>query len=266
MKKEKIFTESTKIRLKPLEEICELCSTKLEYKTLVVDKHISTLDGVLHIVSRSKCCSKEDCLNFINKVSYVSNETHKYALPKSTFGLDVVAYIGFKRTQENKNFDEIHKELVKKNILISRRNVDNLYKSFEYLIKCSLSSRLKELAPIFKKNGGVILSIDGLEPQHGNDLLYVIRDVETQEVLHGEILHYTDTNAMVKLFKEIKACGIHVKGIISDGQKSIRKARDLVFPDVPYQLCTFHYLKDMGKPVGEKDSKIRVALKKNCVD
>jgi len=150
-----------------------------------VDKHVVTLTGVLHIRSTSMRCTNQECPNCINKVSYSSKETHRYALPKSTFGLDIVAYIGFKRMKENMNFDEIYQELVQIGIQIFKRNVDYLYRSFEYLIKCSLPSRLKELAPVFEKNGGIIISVDGLQPQQGNDLLYVIRDVETQEVLHG---------------------------------------------------------------------------------
>ena len=262
MKIKRTYEHYTKITLKPEQQICELCGRKLDYRTWLVNKYVVTLTGVLHIRSNAMKCNNPECLNCINKVSYSSNETHKYSLPKSTFGLDIVAYIGFKRMKESRNFDEIYQDLIEKEIQISRRNIDYLFQSFEYLIKCSLPSRLKELAPVFEKNGGIIISVDGLQPQQGNDLLYVLRDVETQEVLHGVVLHNTDTEAMVELFQIIKDSGIPVKGIVSDGQHSIRKAKDLVFPGVPYQLCTFHYLKDMGKVVGEKDRAIRAGFKK----
>jgi transposase-like protein len=79
----------------------------------------------------------------------------------------------------------------------------------------------------------------------------------TREVLHAEVLHDTDTEAMAKLFTVIRDSGVTVKGIISDGQKSIRKAKDQVFPQVPYQLCTYHYMEDLGKPVGNQDLALR---------
>src|SRR6266851_4186764 len=40
---------------------------------------------------------------------------------------------------------------------------------------------------------------------------------------------------------------VPIKGIISDGQETIRSAVAFVFPDVPHQLCQFHYLNDAIK-------------------
>lgn len=265
MKTKRVYNNTEKLQLKPDEKVCELCGSKLKFWTWIIRKFIVTLSIVIRLKSQAMICSNKDCPDHKNKRYYSSKYAHKFALKNSTFGLDVVAFIGFKRSQENRNFDEIHKELEQKGVVISRRNVDKLYKSFEYLIKCSLRNRLAELLPVFKKNGGLILSIDGLQPQQENDLLFVIRDVETQEVLHGSVLHYTDTAAMEGLFQVIKDSGVTVKAIVSDAQASIKKAVGTVFPGIPYQLCTFHYLKDMGKPVGAKDKALKTELKKNFV-
>jgi hypothetical protein len=129
-------------------------------------------------------------------------------------------------------------------------------------MKCSLPSRLKELENEFKENKGIILSLDGLQPQIGHELLFLLRDVNTQEVLHAEMMKTTDTDSMVRLLQVIKDSGIPVTGVVSDAQASIRKAKDIVFPDVPYQLCTYHYLKDLGKPIGEADSALKAKVKK----
>lgn len=266
MKTKTIHEEYTKIHMKPEQNTCEKCGTKLKFCTWLIRKFVVTLACVFLVKSESKRCPNEDCENHKNKVTYASNEGHKYALKKSTFGIDVVAYVGFKRMKENKNYEEIHNDLNEKGIKISRRNVDYLYKSFEYLIKCSLTERLKSLKKEFDKNGGIILSIDGLQPQQGSDVLFVLRDTITSEVLHAVVTHSTDTKTMEELLKFIKNSDIQVKGIVSDGQHSIRKAADLVFPEVPYQLCTFHYLKDFGKPVGEADRALKVAFKKNSKD
>jgi len=52
------------------------------------------------------------------------------------------------------------------------------------------------------------------------------------------------------------------KGIISDGEETIRSAVAFVFPDVPHQLCHFHYLKDAIKPFYEADQHAKTELKK----
>ena len=46
---------------------------------------------------------------------------------------------------------------------------------------------------------------------------------------------------------------VPIRGVISDGQHSIRKAVQLVLPEVPHQLCHFHYLREAAKPVYEAD-------------
>jgi hypothetical protein len=50
--------------------------------------------------------------------------------------------------------------------------------------------------------------------------------------------------------------------MISDGQHSIRKAVADVFPDVPYQLCQFHYLREAARPIYEADRHAKKELKK----
>jgi hypothetical protein len=251
--------------LKPQLSHCPYCETKLQYFYWVVDKFVVTLSGVLRIKSEAWGCPNPECHEHHGKVVYQSSETHRYALPKATFGLDVVAFVGFERSRQHRNFDEIYQDLQEKSVTISRRNVDYLYRQYECLIRCSLHERIELLKPRFEKNGGIILSIDGLQPQQGNDVLFVLRDVLTREVLHAELLHSTNTDAMVRLFEVIRDSGVPVKGIVSDAQHSIRKAKDLVFPQVPFQLCTYHYLKALGKPVGKQDQELREDVKKSCV-
>ncbi len=56
---------------------------------------------------------------------------------------------------------------------------------------------------------------------------------------------------------------VPIRGVISDGQHSIRKATQSVLPDVPHQLCHFHYLREAAKPVYEADRHAKKELKKH---
>jgi hypothetical protein len=58
------------------------------------------------------------------------------------------------------------------------------------------------------------------------------------------------------------SCPVPVAGIVSDGQHSIRKAVAQVFPDVPHQLCQFHYLREAARPIYEADRHAKKELKK----
>jgi len=263
MRKVKIYKNYTKIYLQPDVSSCPLCGSKIKFFNWAIDKYINTLDGVLRIKSDTRICENEECKGHTERIKYRSSLVHQYALPGSSFGLDLIAYVGFQRLRAHQNFDEIYKDITEKGVYISRRSVDNLYNSFEYLIKCSLPARLKELENQFKENKGIILSLDGLQPQIGHELLFILRDVNTQEVLHAEMMKNTDADSMIRLLQVIKDSGITVVGVISNVQASIRKAVANVFPNVPYQLCTYHYLKDLGKPVGEADAVLKTQVKKN---
>jgi len=73
-----------------------------------------------------------------------------------------------------------------------------------------------------------------------------------------------DLTALLKEVKEqLKELVVPVKGIISDGEETIRSAVAFVFPDVPHQLCQFHYLKDATKLLYEADRNAKTQLKKH---
>jgi transposase-like protein len=50
--------------------------------------------------------------------------------------------------------------------------------------------------------------------------------------------------------------------VVSDGQRSIRKAVASALPKVAHQLCHFHYLREAGRPIYEADRHAKKELKK----
>ena len=65
------------------------------------------------------------------------------------------------------------------------------------------------------------------------------------------------------LLKEVQeAFPVPIHGVISDGQRSIRNAVASALPDVPHQLCHFHYLREAAKPIYEADRHAKKELKK----
>lgn len=73
-----------------------------------------------------------------------------------------------------------------------------------------------------------------------------------------------DLTALLKEVKELlEELVVPVKGVLSDGEETIRSAVAFVFPDVPHQLCQFHYLKDATKLLYETDRNAKTQLKKH---
>src|SRR3954449_13631569 len=69
----------------------------------------------------------------------------------------------------------------------------------------------------------------------------------------------TEPNELAGLLREVAAelaaIGVPVVGVVSDGQHSIRLAISKVWPDVPHQLCHFHYLREAALPIFEAHAK-----------
>jgi hypothetical protein len=183
-------------------------------------------------------------------------------LPQHEFGLDVIALIGRLRRAEHRSVPEIHAELARRGVPICARGVGNLLDRYDELLalSCSDAERLKAITT---KAGRVILAIDGLQPDVGHEVLWVIRDVISGEVLLARSLLSSTQDDLAKLLGEVKAAlPVPIAGVVSDGQTSIRNAVKKALDGVPHQLCHFHYLREAAAPVCEADRHIKVQLKK----
>ena len=100
----------------------------------------------------------------------------------------------------------------------------------------------------------------------GHEVLWVVRDCLSEEILLARPLLSSTQGDLTALLQEVKRLleplKVPIKGIISDGEETIRSAVAFVFPDVPHQLCQFHYLKDAIKPFYEADRHAKTLLKK----
>ena len=92
----------------------------------------------------------------------------------------------------------------------------------------------------------------------------MIRDCLSGEILLARTLLSSTQGDLTALLKEVKeTLPVPVNSIISDGQETIRSAAAFVFPNVPHQLCQFHYLRDAAQPIFEADRHAKTQLKKH---
>ncbi len=110
----------------------------------------------------------------------------------------------------------------------------------------------------------MILSLDGLQPQVGHEVLWIIREGICGEVLLARSLLSEIAADLAGLLREVAAwLPVPVAGVVSDGQHSIRTAVAEVFgPGVPHQLCQFHFLREAARPIPEADRHARKELGK----
>jgi hypothetical protein len=186
------------------------------------------------------------------------------ALPQHEFGLDVIALAGNLRYREHRSVPEIHRELSRRGVAICERSVTNLLERYDELVAASAGTAAHRAT--LERQGRVILAIDGLQPDVGHEVLWVIRDCLSGLVLLARALLSSACGDLAGLLREVAAelaaVGVPIDGVVSDGQHSIRLAIARVWPDVPHQLCHFHYLREAALPVYEADRHAKKELKK----
>jgi len=112
------------------------------------------------------------------------------------------------------------------------------------------------------QNGGYILHIDGTSEGASPHLITAIDEV-TNFVLANVKVPSEKTQQVVPFLKDIKKQYGNPLAVTSDMGKALLKAISDVFPDIPNYICHFHFLRDIGKDLLEKEySIIRNKLKK----
>lgn len=223
---------------------------------------VHTLAGVTRLNLTIRRCRNANCDAY--KKPYRPEAEGAVALPRHEFGLDVVALIGRLRYTEHRSVPEIRTHLVGRGVSVSERTVTNLLDRYDELLATALADdrRLKKVLVTQKK---VILALDGLQPDVGHEVLWVLRDVLSGEILLAKSLLSARNQDLAQLLGQVKAsCPVPVAGVVSDGQHSIRKAVAAVFPGVPHQLCQFHYLREAARPIYEADRHAKKELKKKA--
>jgi hypothetical protein len=255
--------EATKQRtLTPLRTSCEQCG-----QLLWVDYHahrkVSRLDGVWNLTLIVRRCHQAGCPRY--HIPHRPEEEGSWALPHGEFGLDVIALVGQWRFREHRSGPEMHRALLARGVSITERTVTHLMQRYEELVSLHLTDS-ERIKACLQKQGQVILALDGLQPDVGHEVLWIVRDCLSEEILLARPLLSSTQGDITALLREVKQLleplKIPVKGIISDGEETIRSAVAFVFPDVPHQLCQFHYLKDAIKPFYEADRHAKTLLKK----
>ena len=221
---------------------------------------VRTLDGVVSLRLKIRRCNNQECSRFHK--AYRPEQECKWALPQHEFGLDVIALVGTLRYQEHRSVPEIHQQLQQRGVCISQRSVSELLARYDELLAVSLnnSERLKALV---KQQGKAILAIDGMQPDVGHEVLWVIRECLSGEILLTRTLLSAKNQDLAALLTEVKTTlEVLIIGVVSDGQQSIRKAVEAALPGVAHSLCHFHYLRQAAKEIYEADRHAKKELKK----
>jgi hypothetical protein len=245
--------------LEAVRTACPACGRKMWYgysnfRTLV------TLDGLVRFTLKIRQCRDAQCPR--HRRPYRPEAEGALALPHHEFGLDVIALIGALRYVQHQSVPEMHRTLQARGVDIAERSVTYLLERYDELLALSLTDA-ERLREITAREGRVVLALDGLQPDVGHEVLWILRDCLSGEVLLAKSLLSATTEDLSALLRSVAdVLPVPIAGVVSDGQQSIRRAVAKTLPGVPHQLCHFHYLREASLPIYEADRHAKKELKK----
>jgi hypothetical protein len=245
--------------LQPRRVNCPHCGTRMR-ADYTNRRTVAMLAGLTRLNLLIRRCHDARCP--ARRRPYRPEAEGRLALPHHEFGLDVIALVGRLRYAEHRSVPEVRLHLAGRGVAVSERTVTNLLDRYDELLAVALADD-RRLNTVLAGQGRVVLAIDGLQPDVGHEVLWVIRDCLSGEVLLARSLLSARRADLADLLAQVRdALPVPVAGVVSDGQHSIRWAVAKALPGVPYQLCQFHYLREAATPVFEADRHAKKVLKR----
>src|SRR3954467_6165112 len=219
---------------------CPACGGRLRYR--YDNRHtVTTLAGLVRLRLRIRRCEDPGCARY--RRPYRPEAEGALVLPQHEFGLDVIALIGALRYREHKSVPEIHRGLRERGVAIAERTVTHLLDRYDELVATTLADN-DRLRGVLARQGRVILALDGLQPDVGHEVLWVLRDCLSGEVLLARSLLSSTEADLAGPIGQVKhdlervgrgkrprkpakpgrageGAAIPIVGVISDGQHSV---------------------------------------------
>ncbi|MCP4343657.1 MAG: hypothetical protein GY799_33470 [Desulfobulbaceae bacterium] len=239
---------------------CLHCGTLLELRPFLQSRKIvQTLSGTIPMLHQAKQCQNPRCSG--QDIVWMSAQWQQIAPHNISYGYDVIAQIGWWRQQEKQQFQQIYQRLLPP-VQVSESNVRRLYyKSYLPLLACHDRTSYAELEAVAHQTG-LVLQTDGLAPEGGEAQLWFVRELQTGLCLRSGWLGKQDEQTFINFLKPIADLEFPVAAILSDKQRGLVPAIAHVFTKEKHAYCHSHYLNNLAEPIADKDSEMKVSLRK----
>jgi hypothetical protein len=228
-------------------------------KTWYIKKYVQTLAGPVFVAGRSNRCVNPACPH--PGATFYASGVLAISLPYSTYGLDVLALIGWRHEHEHCQLVEIQRELQQRGLLINQRTVGKLYRQFLALLGGMTTQHQQRLQTAARQQGGLIWAIDALQGEGSDPRLYVLYEV----LSHTPISALQEPNPTAERLQTWLQPYTHIPfrvlATLSDGEKAVVAALKTAWPAVPHQRCQLHFLNNVAKPALQVDARLRLHLR-----
>lgn len=205
------------------------------------------------------------CDNCPNPEVYASEELVRLVPTGSTFGYDVMVFVGKALFLRHRRAEEIIQELRARNVRLSASEVAYLGKRFVVHLAWAHRQAAPRLKKAMRAQGGYILHLDST-CEAGPPMLMSSLDSISEIVLGNLKIPSEKAQEIIPFLEEIKARYGVPLAAVHDMGVGILAAVKTVFPQVPDFVCHFHFLRDLGKDLLEPDyDAIRKRLRHHAI-
>lgn len=237
-------------------DTCPHCGSPLSPRTpWHMHKTVQTIQGPVFVAGKSKECNNLACSHY--GAHYYASRVWLISLPHSTYGLDVLAFIGWQHEHEHKQLVEIQRELNRRGVEINERNVGKLYRQFLALLGAMGEQTRQRLEAVSAEHGGVIWAIDALQPEGHGMLLYVLYEVLSGTPVAAIQLPHAKADELCEWLRPYQELPFAVLATLSDGEEALVAALKRCWSTAPHQRCQIHFLNNLAEPVLEYDTQLR---------
>jgi hypothetical protein len=264
MRKKRAITQVSKRISHPEIRQCLTCGARLKRVMTIAERTVITLSEVVRVIHCGYRCPVEACSG--HSQLYRSSEADALVLPGFTFGLEVILFVGDLRRRKHQTIAEIHARVSEKLAVfgqtVSRREMLVLFEAYAALVRAASEVQEdEEWKQQVLRNGGLVLSIDGIQPDKSNETVYLVRDTFTGRILQADHVTESTKERLKQLLLPVVALNLPVVGVMSDAQPTERQAVAELWPGVPHQIGQFHAIREAGRLVDTLDQRPKIALR-----
>ena len=107
----------------------------------------------------------------------------------------------------------------------------------------------------------MFLSIDGIQPDNGNETIYLVRDVVTGRILTAENVTDSTKERLKQVLAPVVALDLPVMGVRSSAQPSELQAVADLWPQAPQQICQVHAIGEAGRLIDTAEHRVKTDLR-----
>jgi len=255
-----LFSQQPTLHFRPQQSRCPKCKAALK----VQKTRVRTL-RTLPLGEFSAHETLMHCDRCENKTVYMAKDLSRMAPAGCIFGYDVLVFVGKALFLRQRQTEEIIDELLARNVRISPSEVEYLGKKFVVYLALAHKQAAPRIKNAMLKRGGYVLHLDGTLDRR-EPVLLTGMDSISETVLGSVKLPSEKTEQIIPFLKEIQKRFGKPLATVHDMGAGILSAVEAVFPKNPDFICHYHFLRDIGNDLLDRDYQaIRNRLSKHAI-